>query len=392
MKTVGNLKDSVGALLTGINLNNVSNLDGAIERAARTLVQKADIPEASGRQSITLYSGVYDYTAPSTIFGGALLDFRPQGASRTQFDYVYKEPIELFDRTKKLLPNGYALTFEYRNGTPRMRVVSPKPTPRVILDPLSATTGWTAGGSASSLALDSSIYYESTGSLRMTLTGASSGYIEKTLTNSVDLTTYQGVGVVFVAIYTPSATDLTSINIRLGSSSSNYYSVSNTTGFLGAWLANDWTLVALDLSQATTTGSPTITAIDYVRVTATHGATLTNFRVGALFISLPSAHEVLFQSSAIFMATDTPSLTITTDKDSILLNEAAYTLLEYESAMTIAVQAGGTLNNGLVQMLNQQLHGTRARNGAMIQAGLYDMYRADNPSQELRMVGTYYET
>ena len=82
LHTVNNLRDSVAGLLSGIDINNVENLNGALERASRTLIQNADIPEASGIQNITLYSGVYDYLCDSRIFGTAINDIRPQGISR----------------------------------------------------------------------------------------------------------------------------------------------------------------------------------------------------------------------------------------------------------------------------------------------------------------------
>ena len=82
MYTVSQYKDSVAGILSGINLLKVADLNGAIERAARTLVQKADIPEASNIQNITLYSGVFNYPCDTRIFGTAITDIRPQGNTR----------------------------------------------------------------------------------------------------------------------------------------------------------------------------------------------------------------------------------------------------------------------------------------------------------------------
>ena len=219
-KTVSNLRDSVSGILTGINLNSVQNLNGAFERAARELCTLIYVPEASGKQAITLYDGVFDYATPTTIFGGSLVDFRPQGMSRTANDYVLKQPIAVFDRTKAYLQNGYQMTFEYVKGVGRVRIVSAKPTPRIELDSMTETTGWTAAGSASGLTKDTTVFWEEPAALRFTLTGSSAGTLTKTIT-SQDLTDYTGVGVVFLAIRTPSASSLTSIEIRIGSDASN---------------------------------------------------------------------------------------------------------------------------------------------------------------------------
>jgi hypothetical protein len=385
MQTVGNLKDSVAGLLSGTNLDNVTNLDGAITRAVRTVIQQADVPDVMETQSLTLYDRVYNYPAPSNIFGGALVDIRPQSAVRDFTDYVYKKYITEFDRQKHMLPNGYSVAFEHNKGVGIMRVASPKPTPAVILDQCTATTGWTASGDATGLAQDKTVYYDDPASLRFNLSASgSNGYIEKTIT-AQDLTEYEGVGVVFVACRLPSATAITSIGVRLGSSSANYFNVSDTEGFLGAWKTGEWTILALDLSTASETGTVDIEAVDYIRVYVNYdGTALTNFYVGSIWVALPSPHEVVYYSSAVFLASGALSKTIGDDNDEIVFNDAAYTLLEYETALQILLQNGGSISEGLGQTYSAILYGSGTN------LGLYAMYRADNPSQEVRTVGNWY--
>jgi hypothetical protein len=389
LHTVGSCKDEIEALLQGQNLSKVGNVNGALERAARTTVQQADIPEASGVQGITLYGGVYYYNAPSTIFGGAINLLRRQGDASTAWDFNYKVTMDEFTRGKQYVRNGYMMDFEYRNGNVVLGISTPNTFPQLVIDPMNEVGNWVVGGSASNLAQDTTNYYQQPASLRFTVTGASTGYIEETLDNPVDMSSYQGVGTVFLAINTPSASDLTSIELRIGSDSANYTAVTQTAGFLGAWLANNWLLVAFDLSTGTDTGTPDYAAIDYVRVTVNHAATLTNFRVGYLFTTLPVPHEILFQSSAIFLASGstTPTQAITGDGDTIVLNDAAYNLFVHEAALTIAIQQGGTLESNYVQMLRVLLYG----NGST-DLGLYALYRGDNPSQELRTIGSYYSS
>lgn len=389
LHNIGQAKEEIEALLQGQQLSKVGNVNGALERSARTVVQQADIPEASGVEDITLYGGVFYYPAPSTIYGGALNLLRRQGDASTPWDFNYKTYIDQFTRTKHWQPNGYMIDFEYRNGSGIMGISTPNTNPELIIDPMNEVGNWTVGGSASSLAQDTVNYYQQPASLRFTLTGSSAGYIEETLTNAIDLSTYQNVGVVFLAINTPSTASLTSVVLRLGSDSTNYSEVTQTEGFLGTWIANNWLLVAFDLATATDTGTPDYENIDYVRLTVNHTATITNFRMGTLFTSLGAPHELLFQSSAVFLAqgSSTPSQSITSDGDTVMLNDAAYNLFIYESALTIAVQQGGTLESGYVQMLRGTLYG----NGNT-DAGLYALYRADNPSEQLRTIGTYYDS
>lgn len=381
MYNVGNLKTSIEGLLTGITIDTTINSNEALERAARVLVQKVDIPEASGKEVITLYGGVYDYPAPSLIFGGALTDFRPQGNNRFEEDYVYKQPVELFDRTKHLLPNGYKLTFETYKGVGRVRVATPKPRTRVVIDNMDDSADWTAGGSIASISEDDNVYYDVPTSLRFTLSGASAGTLTQTLSNSLDLSTYEGVGVAFLAIRTPNISNLTNIKLKLGSSASAYKEVTETEGFLGAWVVDEFLLIAFDFSGGTDTGTPDWSAIDYVQVTITHGATITNFRVGGLWISLPSPHTIHFQTAAIFLnSSGDLSKTITDDDTQIILNDAAYTLLEYEGAITIAEQGA-----------SGDLDGVAKGYKIKMEKDLIPNYQADNPSEEIRVVGSYYE-
>lgn len=388
MKTVDYLKQRISSHLQGIKLASVDDADGTIETAARVVAQTVDAPEASGNEAITLYDGVFDYLAPETIFGGALVDLRPQGVSRSPQDYVYKVPVEQFDRTKCLLPNGTMVTFEYLKGVGKMRVADTSVTPRIIIDPMNATTGWTAAGSASGLAQDTTVFYQTPASLRFLLTGSSTGTLTKTLTSSLSMSTYEDVAVGFIAIRIPdgaTASSLTSVSLKLGSSALAYDTVSSTEGFLGAWISGEWLLVALDFSTAVSTLTPNWSAIRYVQVSLAHTGTLTNFRVGGLWLSLPSPHEVLFQSAAIFLSGTTLSNTITGDSDQIILNDAAFTLLEYESSRLIALDEGSSFAKGAAANITGLLDGVGNK------LGLYAKYAADNPSEEIRMTSSWYD-
>lgn len=391
-KTVSNLKDSVSGMLQSVNLNNVYNLYGAFERVARQTCVLLDIPEATLRSNFVLYDGVTDYPAPTNMFASAIVDIRPQGQTRWAGDDVQKQPMAEFDQDKGWIAGGTRTTVEYDKGTGILRVVSPYPTARIELDPMTATTGWTAAGSASALTADSTVYWQAPSSLRMLLTGASTGTLTKTIP-SQDLTSYLSVGVGFLAFRTPSGSNLTSIELRIGSSATAYYSVIVTTGFLKAFTSGDWMLASFDLSTATTTGSPTITAITYAQLRIVHGATLTNFYVGDLWISLPSPSTLIYQTSAIFLPSGatTPLNTITAVTDQILLNDAALSIYEVKCAIDIAQQQGGTLASGVIATLSQIVNGVRGYRGVLVQMGLLDSYRADNPSQEIRTTGSYYD-
>lgn len=390
-KTVAQLKSSVSGQLQGLNLNNVKNLYTALERTARQMCGLLDIPETTFRQNLTIYDGVTDYIAPSTMFGTSFVDLRPQGVTRYIGDSVQKMPGDQFDREKSYI-TATEITCEYDNGAGIVRVVTPYPTPNINLDPMTATTGWTAAGSASALAADASVLWQAPSSLRFTLTGASTGTLSKTIP-SVDLTTYLNVGVSFLAFRVPTAASLTSITLKIGSSASAYYSVTATKGFVKAFADNEWMLAAFDLSMATTVGAPDITKITYVEVDMATSATLSNAWIGGLWIALPYPAVLLYKNCALFTPTagTTPQSTITADTDSISFTDEAYAIYEVQCAIEIALQQGGTLGSGLIQLLQQKINGIRGYRGILIQLGLLDIYRSNNPSDRLRQTANYYE-
>lgn len=391
--TVEDLQNNVGAILTGLDLNEVNDLFGCFARAASTLIQQADVPEASARTSFFLYDRVTDYPAGGTIFGNALVDIRPQGQNREPWDTVQKTFIERFDRYKCWkVPSGYLVTFEYYQGTPILRINSAKAQQALQLSSMSATTGFTAGGNASGLAVDTTVYWQQPGALRFNLAASGSeGTLSYTLPTgqpNIDLTSYIGVGVAFVPVMLPAAGAVTSIKLRVGSSAANYYEVTVTAPFIGAFIANTFQLVAFDLANATTHGSPVATqAGNYFEILVEYnGTALPNVRMGGLWISLPTAQEMLYYSSAIFQqGTSAPSATINTAADVIILGEPAYNLYVRECARAVALQQGGALGGGVISQLDLELEGD-GRN----KIGLYQKFRGSNPSEELRVVGNWY--
>lgn len=394
MKTVADLKYSVAGILSGIDLANVDDVNGCFERAASTLIQKAFIPEASGIQNITLYSGVYNYSCTSKIYGTTINDIRPQGISRNPSDFVIKTNQEDFDRNKQYsLPVSTMATFQYSNGSPIIRITAPFPKPQVIIDTMSSTTGWVASGSASGLTADYTDFYQSPASLRFTMTGSSTGILTNaSLNNPLSIASYEDVGVAFLAIEIPTgatATNLTGISLKLGSSSGNYDSVSETEGFLGAWVAGEWLLVAFDFAGSSSTGTPDWSAIDYVQVSLTHTATFTNFRVGGLWISLPSPAQILYQSAAIFLpsGSSVPLTTITAVTDTIILTDPAYNIYLQESALSVLQNTGATASDSTSIKINRTLDGNKDTG----EIGLYARYRGDNPSQAIRQLGSWYD-
>lgn len=386
LRTVQQLKQSVAGLLTGVNLDNITNLDTALSRAARYVAQKVDAPEATGRESITLYGGVYYYEAPEILFGTAVNLIRPQGNVPAQNLYSYKVPMDGFTRGKFNLPNGYMLDLEYNKGQGIIGISSGVVIPQLIITPMSDAADFTAAGSASGIVTDNVNFYNPPAAIRFTLTGTSTGTITTNLSNPIDGSDYEGYGVGFLAIQIPTgytASNITDVTVRLGSSSTNYASVSETEGFLGTFVAGEWLLVAYDFASASNTGTPDWSALDYLQVRIAHTGTAINFRLGGFWLSFPSLNEIIFQTAAIFKnSAGVLSQEIGDDNDLIILNDAAFSILELECAKTLSLQQSGGQYTAQIKGFDDILLGDN---------GLYTRYSANNPSQQLRTIDSYYE-
>lgn len=390
---VSDLKQTIGGILAGLNVDNVKDFNGKLQRTAVTVLMKGDIPEMSDKFALDLYDGVFDYSPPPTLFGSLVQDVRPQGISRlSRFDIPYKKPLLDFDLMKQRLSNGAMIAFEQRGIQQVMRLAQTRAQPKVVLGSVAAIGNWVAGGAAASLAVDQTVYYEFPAALRFNLSSAPSGglgYIETTI-NAANLSAYQGVGVVFVAVRLPSAAAaaaVSSIGVHVGTNNANYWDVSATTGFLGAWSYGDFLLVALNLANASMTGWVATGAITYVRVylNYTSAAQIPNVYVGGVWVSLPTPYEILFETPALFVPTGTTTRQkqVSLPSDMIVLGDAAYQLYAYECAREIALGKGGSIASGLIFGIDLILEGNAAK------IGLYNKFRQDNPSQTLKQVGSW---
>lgn len=398
-RNVYNLKQGVAGLLTGTNLYNVTNLNNALERALLTFMQKCAIPEAMTSLPMTLYDGVYGYLAPSPIFGNTVKDIRPIGVNRGFNDMVIRQGIEDYDRSKRWKnAEGFKCTFETVQGVNIMRITSKYPRQKTVIDPMnnisdnnSTTNAWIAGGTVQNLQVDTTVYYESPASLRFTLNGAGVGNISKVLDNAISMTNFNLVGQIFLELDLP-VLALSNVVLQIGSDPLNYYSVTATQAMLGAWTTGRFLDTPFDLSTATIVGTPNLAAIKYVNLIFTTTATITNIRCGYLFGALPSQCEVFYSTTGVYKAQDLSiNNFITNDNDIILLSDAAYNIYESECALTVALQNGGTLASGIISIINSVLNGSYTRTGKVITLGLYDKYKADNPSENITQIGNWYE-
>ena len=144
-----------------------------------------------------------------------------------------------------------------------------------------------AGTDSASVATDASEVRFGAGSVSFTITPGASvnnyAEIEVASLTSLDLSTLLSTGLFRMWVYLPNVTDFTSISLYIGSSSTDYYLMTATTDISGnAFASNGWIRLEFDWANATTNGSPSSSALDYLKLRFTYAASFTggtSFRV-----------------------------------------------------------------------------------------------------------------
>lgn len=299
--TIQDLKSRVSSKMHGVNVDKVNDFYGLCFEAAGNFLLKIDPKETKRVTQIenALYDQVYDYVCPTDLKGDRVIDIFPQ-VDRWKGDKFNNTYDENFDLNKDNLD----FTIKQNSGVKTLRISKYLIAGNVLnaCDSLTQNGTWVAGGGATSLSLDTLNYVTSGGSLRFNLaTSGSAGYIENSTMTAVDISSLEDVGALFVYVYIPSTSATTSVNLRWGSSSSDYWSSTVTTTQDNTSFITGWNLLRFDWSGASEIGTPVSSAIDYLRVTVNYnGTAMTAFRVDNITAKLGSIYNINYYSKYLF--------------------------------------------------------------------------------------------
>lgn len=152
----------------------------------------------------------------------------------------------------------------------------------------------TTTSDASNVTVDKNEYREGSASLNYDIVVSQSVNNRATIRNitlsPVDLTANEDLGSWIFESYLPDNLTITSYTLYWGSDTSNYWAATVTTDIDGAALADGWNTIKVDWANATQTGTPDITAVDYIAIQLNYTAGQvndTNFRLDHLRIVNP---------------------------------------------------------------------------------------------------------
>lgn len=157
-------------------------------------------------------------------------------------------------------------------------------------------------------------------SIAETSSGVGVGYLENSTMTAVDLSTVEDQSYFFTWVYIPNASNLTSVNLRIGSSSSDYWSLTTTQTQQGTAFVNGWNLCQFPWSSMISTGSPDSSSIDYARITLTISGAMVGCLLNGLDSILGTVLSYSYYSKYLFRDAVTGAFQETVTDGSNLIN------------------------------------------------------------------------
>lgn len=331
--------------LHGTTLDQVTNPLDLIYDSAQQLILDIDPQETKVIAQIPIFNGVYDYTCPTDLKGNGAIDIAPQ-VNRQWSDYYSQQFNQDFDLSK-LTSLRDSFTVLFNSSTKSLRINAPTLPPPTILNQASGITNngtWAVDGvGCTNLIADNTNFVAGAGSLQFNFSaGQTTGYLELTGMNAVDITSMLNQGYQFFSTYLQSASHVSNVNLRWGQNVTNYYSQNITLNQLGKVFNNGWNLLDCPWLGATVTGSPT-PKITYLRVTFTYDGTAMVNRINNFFTVMPLICNLEYYSKYLFRDGTTGIYQeVPTDPSNLInLDTESFNLLAYQCGLQMAQQQQG---------------------------------------------------
>ncbi len=347
MYNITNLKNDLEGVLHGTTNNQITNLDGLIDRAARQVLLDIDPQETKRLVNISgpIFTDVWDYPLPVDVKGNRIVDIRPQ-VDRSIQDVAIQTYNQAFDTTKQ--SGQPQFTVQFNSSVKTIRINNPFLPAGVIVNLASSLNDngtWVLGGGASNLTVDNQNFVAGGGALQLDLlAGQASGYIETSNMQAVNLENHLNQATEFLYTLFPSANAITSVELRWGSSASDYYARTVAVTQENTVFQNGWNLLSYLWAGITPVGSPDPSNITYLRVTWNYDGTLqTGVHLNDIVSRMGRVLEIEYYSKFMFrdVATGAYQETVTDDSNLINLDVESFNLLfNYVAYLAVQQQQG----------------------------------------------------
>lgn len=279
---ISDVENELTAMLHGTTVNQITDLFGVYNRAARRVIQDVDPQETKiVSQFGKVYDSVYDYALAVDVKGNKVVDLFPQANRNLQdnFSQVYNKNFDLWKQFT-FVPN---FTPRYNSANRTIRIDATELNTGISINQANAYNGnglFVAGANVSGVTTNGQLTTDGgSGSVQFNIaqTGvASVATITNTTGVPVDLSLQYNNADQFFAIYIPNASGVTSVDYKFGTNSTNYYdSGAITTDMMGNAFVNGWNFIKVAWSAFTIVGAPTNTSLgSYLSVSVSYNGTL----------------------------------------------------------------------------------------------------------------------
>lgn len=379
--TIEQIKSRVSRKLHGASINKIPGdfYDLCLE-ASINLQNKLLLPSQIRTTQIPngVFGDVFEYALPTDLSMDRIVSVSFSNPGKTDENFRHRF-IKEFNKKRE----DKTLAVSYNGGLKTLRL-SYSTGNSIKLNSLDSITGngtWSIGDDATNLVSDELNYVEGSGSLRFNVSGAgTTASLTNSTSTSVNLTDYNDIGSLFLSVFLPEESMLTSVNLRWGEDSSNYWSVNATTQQDGNTFKAGWNLLRFDWSSATETGTPDITDTKYFKITLTYdGDAHNNLRVDHLVVRDSEIMDLTYYSKNLFRnSSGTWIIKPTSLSDTLNGEEEVLNMLVYEISYLIAHEIFGEDSTFDYQFLS-----TEKENQTK-------MYGKQNPAQNIKKTGKYY--
>lgn len=382
--SISTLLSDITTVVHGTTINKIPNPYGLINRAARSILLDVDPKETQRITSIgQVFNEVYDYNCPVDLKGDRLVDLRPQ-APRYPSDVYFQTYAQTFDAQKTQQLNKRVYT-QWNTGVKSLRIEAPTLTAPVVITDTSTVEGWSATLGADNISLNTTNNVAGGGAIVFDLlAGHSSGYIENSTITALDLTAHLNISTLFLWVYMPSGVSISSVDLRWGSSLTDYWTTSTSQTQEGTSFVDGWNLLAFPWQNAPFIGSPNAQFISYVRVTPSYNSKLqTGVQINNLTSNLGFFFDLQYYSKFLFR-----------DPNTNVFQETVNDSADNDKIINLDTESYNLLFNKMAFFVAQSLQGADAQYDADYWQTEYKnalaMYKAANPSESSKKAESYY--
>lgn len=346
--SVSDLKNDTVGEMHGTTSNQVQNFDGVINRAARQLLLDVDPQETKRQVQFVnpIFNTVFDYPIAADVKGNKIIDIYPQ-VQRLPFDIWTQAYNQFFDVAKQnIFSMANMFTVNFNTSIKTLRINAPFLNAPMIVnqaDDIDDNGTWSLTNGATNLTVNNTNFAQGAGSLQFDIAIGNNG-IQNSTMSAVSLTAVENQASFFIWVYMPSASDISNVFLRWGSSPTNYNEQSESTTQQNTAFQNGWNLIQFDWNSGNgVTGTPDFSAVDYIAVVIDASAAMTAVKVNGINCILGTVLSYSYYSKYLFRnaSTGTYQEKVLDDADLINLDTESYNLLTYQVLYLVSQQMQG---------------------------------------------------